>query len=105
MSNKKNQADELGAFVDHLITEKQMTNLDPEVLAGVREDLLNIVEDRINAVILANIPPEKLSYFEQLLDRADENEIQSFCQRNIYDLDKIIAAELVEFKKTYLNIQ
>lgn len=97
-----NQAS-LSQFIDRLIEEKGMTNLDRDVLDQVKKDLLSRLEDRINAVILANIPPENLEFFEKMLDRSDEKEIQSFCQRNIADLDNLVAAELVSFRKTYLG--
>jgi len=100
-----NTNDPLSQFVSRLVAEKGLSNCDPEVLAQVKLDLLDRVEDRINAAIVANLPVDKLEYFEKLVDRADEAEIQAFCSRNIQGFDEIIAKELVEFRKTYLNLQ
>jgi hypothetical protein len=69
----------------------------------MKKDLLERINDRINAAVLENIPVEKIEYFEKLLDKGEEKEIQSFCQRNIFNLEEIIAKELVAFKKSYLG--
>lgn len=93
----------LNGFVDDLIKNKNLGALDFEVVQQIKADLLDRIEDRINATILANMPPEKLEYFEKLLDQSTAEEIQAFCQRNIVDLDQILAKELVAFRETYLN--
>ena len=103
MARAKKAVPGLEDFVDRLVTEKGMTNLDPEVLAQVKKDLLDRVEDRVNAVIIEKLPPESLEDFERLLDGGDEKEIQAFCQTQIPDLDQKIAAELLAFRQTYLN--
>jgi len=100
MQNKK---DELSIFAENLLKEKGLDNIDPEIFAQLRQDLRDRLEDRINVAIAGNIPPEKLSLFEKLLDQSNEEEIQSFCKRNIYDIEEITASELAEFRKTYLN--
>jgi hypothetical protein len=101
---QKPTVDSLRVFVDNLVVEKELTNLDPEVLAQVKSDLLDRIEDRINAAIVEHVPAEKLEYFEQLVSRSDQKEIQSFCHRNIPGMDEIVAQELVAFRSTYLNL-
>lgn len=103
MARTKKAVPGLEDFVDRLVAEKGMTNLDPEVLAQVKKDLLDRVEDRVNAVIIEKLPPESLEEFEKILDGADEKEIQPFCQQRIPNLDQVIAAELLAFRQTYLN--
>lgn len=94
----------LESFVDRLIEEKNYENLDAEVLSQMKEDLFERVEDRINAAIVNNLPENKYDEFERLLDEADDQELQKFCQDNIPNLAEIIAEELLAFRKTYLNI-
>jgi len=100
MENKK---DELSIFAGNLLKEKGLDNIDPEIFVQLRQDLRDRLEDRINVAIAGNIPPEKLSFFEKLLDQSNEEEIQAFCKRNIYNIEEITANELAEFRKTYLN--
>ncbi|OGZ01202.1 MAG: hypothetical protein A2946_01730 [Candidatus Liptonbacteria bacterium RIFCSPLOWO2_01_FULL_53_13] len=89
-------------FVDLLVTEKGLGNLDPEVLAQVKRDLSSRAEDRVNAVILSKMPPENLEAFEKLLDDGSAEDVQAFCAKNIPDLDQVVAAELLAFRTTYL---
>jgi hypothetical protein len=100
----QNNSNPLNEFVGDLIKNRGLDKLDYEIAVQLRADLRDRVENRINAVVLANMPPEKLEYFEKLLDQSTPEEAQSFCRRHIYDLDKIIANELAKFRTTYLNV-
>ena len=101
MENKK---DELDIFAEKLLKERGLENLEEEIFIQMRKDLRDRIEDRINVAIAGNIPPEKLEYFEKLLDQSDEKEIQLFCHRNIPNLTEITAGELTGFRKEYLNL-
>jgi len=90
-------------FVSRLVEEKGLENLDPEVLEQVKSDLTERVDDRINALILSKVPPEKLKEFEELVNAGDEKKIQAFCQANILDLDQALAAELLAFRNSYIT--
>lgn len=99
----QNNSNSLTEFVDGLIKSRGLDDLDAEVVVQLKSDLLGRVESRINAAVLANIPPEKLEHFEKLLNQSSPEEIQSFCRRNVYDLPEIIAKELADFRETYLS--
>ena len=104
MENKDNPNLNLETFVSLLLEEKGFENVDPEVEEQLKSDLLKRVEDRINAVILSNLPKEKIDEFNELLDNASQDEIQNYCNENISGLDEIIAKELMSFRSTYLNL-
>ena len=93
----------LEQFVDVLVDRKGLTNLAPEVLTQLKKDLLERVEDRVNAAILKFMPPENLEEFDRLLDSADTSKIQAYCAAHIPNLDEKMAAELMQFQGTYLN--
>ena len=97
------QSQTIESFVGKLIEEKGFSGLDNEVMNQIKIDLMERVEDRINAAILENMPKDKLEEFDSLLDSADSREIQMFCQNNIANLDEIIAQTLVDFRNIYLN--
>ncbi|MFZ2193035.1 MAG: DUF5663 domain-containing protein [Candidatus Moraniibacteriota bacterium] len=99
-----NQSQAIDDFINQLIVEKNFQNLDPEIMDQIKKDLAERVEDRINATILENMPPEKLEEFSALLDVADTGRIQAFCQSNILNLDEAIAQSLVNFRNIYLNL-
>lgn len=93
----------LESFVDKLLEEKEMLNLDANVLAQLKKDLLDRVEDHINAALLEAIPPEKLEDFERLVENGSEADIRTYCSENIPDLDQLIATTLLRFRSIYLG--
>jgi len=101
---KKDNANSSNEFVEKLIEEKGIKNQNKEVLAQIKTDLLDRVENRINAAVLANLPAEKLEELEKMINQSGTDEIQAFCRENIVDIDQIIATELADFRRVYLNI-
>lgn len=91
-------------FAKKLLEEKQLTNVDAEVFEQLQNDLVEKIEDRINMVILAHMPEDKLVEFERVLDGDSLEEIQFFCEKNISNAQEIISAELLAFRKTYLGL-
>jgi hypothetical protein len=94
----------LATFVAKLIDEKGLNGLDTEVKEQVVNDLLDRVEDRINAEILSHMPSDKVSEFNTVLDSGDEAAIQAFITSSVPDLDNIVAAALLAFRATYLGV-
>ncbi len=95
----------LESFVDRLYEEKNFPqNLEAEVVKQIKDDLLEQVEDRINALIINNLSEENLEEFNQKIDQeVSDQEMQKFFNENIPDLAQLIAAELIVFKQTYLS--
>lgn len=92
----------LDKFLDQLITEKNLSDQDPEVAAQIRADLLDMLNRKLDAVILANLPSESLEDFEVLIDAGEASAIQEFVSANIPNLDEVIAKGLMEFRQAYL---
>jgi len=103
--NENNKNLDLNMFVDRLIEEKKFPeDLEKEVIDQIKADLLSKVEDRINAVMIANLAPEKLEEFSGMLDKnITDEEMQKFCTENIPDLPQLIATELIVLKNSYLS--
>ncbi|MDO8584133.1 MAG: DUF5663 domain-containing protein [bacterium] len=93
----------LGDFVGQLLEKKGLTNVAPDVLAELRKDLEDRLEQRINAALVAALPPDKLEEFDDLLETAGTPAIQAYCQENIPNMDQVVADELIRFEMSYLN--
>jgi len=96
---------ELGDFVDSIIKEnKQFAAVDDaDVLDMVKENLMESIDDHINAMILAEMPPGKLVKFETIVDSGDQEAISAFVSANIPNLDIKLTQLLIDFKKSYLG--
>ncbi len=89
-------------FVDQLLAEKQIEE-SPDVRAQIRADLIDTLEDRINAMILAALEEEDLEAFEDLLTSGTSEEVQVFVKKHIVDIDERVAIELLTFRDKYLG--
>jgi len=58
----------LETFVEGILKEKAFSNLEPEVEAQMKEDLLGRLDDVINRALLDELSEDKMSEFEKLLD-------------------------------------
>ncbi|MEI6659838.1 MAG: DUF5663 domain-containing protein, partial [bacterium] len=78
---------DLQTYVDRLVEEKKFPeDLGSEVMDQIKSDIMSQVEDRINAVIIDNLPEDKLEEFNKLLDSdAKDAEVQGFLSANIPD--------------------
>lgn len=96
---------DLTKFVDRLIEEKKFpTDLEKEIVDQIKSDLLEKVEDRINATIISNLSEDKLEEFNKMLDNdVSDQEMQKFCSDNIPNLSQLLASELIVFKQSYLS--
>ena len=91
-------------FIDEIIEEKGFDTSNSGYINKVRQNIENTVADTIDAAILTNLPKDKLSDFENLLDKeATDEEIKSFINTNIPNIDFVIGQALAEFKDIYLN--
>jgi hypothetical protein len=95
---------DLQDFIDKLVREKrEYEGLEPEVITEIKLELLERLEDRINAVVVNNIPEDQTEEFEKITESGTDEEVQAFTQKAIPDLAHLIATELIVFKQTYLG--
>lgn len=94
----------LNEFVDRLVADKGLTNLETEVLAQVKKDLTSRLEDRVNAALTSKLAPEKLEEFDKILDTAKGEEAGKFLQDNVPDFTSVVAQALLDFKAVYLGV-
>ncbi len=94
----------LNTFVDSLVEDKGLNDIDPGVLVEMKNDLLNRIEDRLNMVIVKNMPEANIAEFDKMMDenKSDE-EVQKYCEEKIPDLEALIAVEIARFRDIYLG--
>lgn len=93
----------LEKFVDDLIEAKGFAGKDLEIVEQIKLDLLDRVEDRINAMIMEKLPPIVLEEFEKVLDNGNPAEIQEFITQYIPDIKERTAFKLMSFRNMYLS--
>ena len=95
---------DINDFVDRLIEEKGVADMDLAVLAEFKKDLRERVNERINAAIVEHMPSHLLPEFETMLDDNVEPAVmQAYIQKHILNLPEVLAAALLDFKNAYLG--
>lgn len=95
--------DTLNGFVEQLLFERGADALPEEVQAQMKQDLMKRAEDRINAGVLAALPPEELEAFEKIVESGSSEEIEAFTRTRVPNLEEVIGKELADFKALYLS--
>ena len=93
----------LNDYVERLVAEKGFDEKDPEVIAQIKADLLERVENRIDGMIASSIDPEQYPEFEKILDTGSTEEIQAYIAKAVPDIEEKVANELLAFRSTYLS--
>ncbi len=90
-------------IIDALVAEKGFDEKDPEVITQIKSDLADRLEDKVNAMIVRELPESSLDEFSTILDRDDEAELTSFVKKYIPDIEEKVAVELLSFRRMYLG--
>ncbi len=91
-------------FINQLVVDAGMNqNVEDDVLGQLKADLKERLENRINALLLSQIPENKLEEFEALIDEGDAAKTQAFCAANIPNLTELLASEFLNFKSRYIS--
>lgn len=93
----------LEEFIGKLVEEKGFDTTDEEVITQIKADLLSRFEDRVNAMIINNVPEEMLGDFEKVADSGNDDEMEAFIKKNVPDFEEKLATEMISFKSMYLG--
>ncbi len=91
------------AVADTIIAGMNVSPDDREVYLQLREDLVNQLDDCVNAAILRAIPDEKQEEFGRILDLNSDEEVAKFYEQVIgpEKFASIVTGELIAFKNRF----
>lgn len=97
------------SFVDELLVARgfKPENIVPDVFEELRHDLVVRLQERVNAEMIGALLPEKVIELESMMIRPEvtEEQLRSFFERNISNVDERVQRVLTDFKTTYLATQ
>lgn len=91
-------------FMDKLIEEKGLGDLDPEIHEQLRSDLLDRLSNRINRDMLNAMNDQQITEFEALFDNNEVDKIKPFLYKCGINTDELVARAMVEFREMYLKV-
>ncbi len=99
------QPQDIEQFVDWILAQKgELKDTPEDVKVQLKKDLVESLEDQINAALLSSIPQKDLPEMDQLIqNQASQEEIVKFCETKIPDMKNLVAGVLARFKTDFLG--
>lgn len=91
----------LQEFVDTLIEERGLSDMDAGALDELRADIYSQAEEAVVAAMESALDDEGLRELEALRDEGDEEAVSSFLERSVPGYAELLEAELERFKDSY----
>jgi len=93
MNTKNGNYDLLSVFLDDFVSKSKFSGLSPEEKDNFKSNLLRNYFDRINSVIILNTPSDVKQEFITILERDNQQEVDSFIKKYIPNFDVLVANE------------
>lgn len=95
----------LDMFVEQLIAEKDLGDLDDEVKAEIHNDLKERVLFQVNRAVIAELPDAELDELNKSIDDNSINaeKMAELVKRAGINTDEIVQKTMLEFREVYLN--
>lgn len=92
-------------FVEQLLKEKDITNLEPAVHDQLVSDLSNRLIDFINRRLIDAMSEDDVKEFMTLLDQepVDPTKVQAFMGAHVPDTQQVTMAAMMEFRALYVG--
>ncbi len=94
----------LETFAQNLLIEKGVVDLDAELVAGMKQDILERLEILSTKVMLSSLSEADAAEFERLVDSGSSPaQLQQFASDRIPDLSQRMTDALLRFRSLYLG--
>ncbi|MCC7543111.1 hypothetical protein IT415_00135 [bacterium] len=95
----------LEVFAQNLLIERGVLDLDAELVAGMKADIMQRLEVLSTQVIVQALSDVDTAEFEKMIDNgATQQQLQAFAESKIPDLSKRLTEALLRFRTTYLGV-
>lgn len=96
---------ELDAFIEQILKDKGITDLDPEVLEDVKTDMKNRLLDQIDKAAIMQLSEEKAEELTKLTEDPEftNEKLAEFMQDSGVDLAEVALDTMLRFRDFYLN--
>ena len=95
------------SFIDQLLKDKGITDLEPDVLKDLREDLGKRLIDQINKAAVMQLSEEKATELANLVDDPDftNEKMTEFMQNSGVNLTEVALDTMLKFRSFYLGTE
>lgn len=95
---------EVTAFLERMLDDGGMKDLQAEVREQMLADLRSRLQNALFATVVMKLPENDLPSFNALVERnAPSTQIQEFLRQRIANMDDVMAGAMLEFRKQYVK--
>ena len=95
---------DLDSYAEDLLQAKGISKLGQADYDDMKADLIDQVDEQIDAMILDRLPDEAKDAFSHLVDGADAEKLEAFLAIYIPDLQYYVDKVLLDFRDSYLTV-
>ena len=94
-------------FIESLLNDKGITDVDPEVREDLKADMKSRLEDQINRAAIAALSEEKAAELAKLVDDPDftNEKMTKFMQDSGVNLTEVALDTMLKFRSFYLGTE
>ena len=94
-------------FIESLLNDKGITNVEPEVREELKADMKKRLEDEINRAAIEALPQEKAVELAKLVENPDftNEKITEFMQNSGVNLTEVALDTMLKFRNFYLGTE
>ena len=92
-------------FIESLLVDKGITDIDPEVKAELKEDMKNRLLNQINRAAIMQLSEEKAAELAELVDNPEftNEKMTEFIQNSGVNLTEVALDTMLKFRGFYLQ--
>ncbi len=92
-------------FIEGILNEKGITDLEPDIKAGLIEEMKTVLNDQINRAAVEALSEEKAAELDKLIDSPDfsQEKFQEFMMNSGVNLVQVAADTMLKFRGFYLG--
>lgn len=92
-------------FIESLLVDKGITDIDPEVKAELKEDMKNRLLNQINRAAIMQLSEEKATELAELVDNPEftNEKMTEFIQNSGVNLTEVALDTMLKFRGFYLQ--
>ncbi|MBQ1298516.1 hypothetical protein IIY24_01610 [Candidatus Saccharibacteria bacterium] len=94
-------------FIESILKDKGMIELDPEVKAELKEDMVKRLTDQINKAAIMQLSEEKTAELNRLIDDPNftDEKMTEFMKNSGVNLTQVALETMLKFRGLYLGTE
>ncbi|MBQ3320983.1 hypothetical protein IJH72_01985 [Candidatus Saccharibacteria bacterium] len=94
-------------FIESILRDKGMIELDPEVKAELKEDMVKRLTDQINKAAIMQLSEEKTAELNRLIDDPNftDEKMTEFMKNSGVNLTQVALETMLKFRGLYLGTE